>query len=257
MLPDMPIRPCAESAAVLAELVRAGVVLIDGVAGPLDLLGLARSIGTVIPHPNSGPDGVTAIEDRGAHEAALAGFTRSALSPHTDRSGVAEPPGLLLTSCGREPLAGGESVLVDGRAVYDELAVTAPVALDALHAPRSAMLGGADGHLGAVFTRCPDGVVAIRLRLDALARFAPVVVPHLPALRAAMRRHTVTLPVTAGTGYVLDNHRWLHGRLGYEGPRLMYRVTAEPDPRVLIPGFSITEKSAEQSADAIPSGGRP
>jgi len=248
VLPDMPIRSYTEPTAVLADLTRAGVALIDGVAGPLDLLGLARSLGTVVPHPDSGPDGVTAIADRGTHDAALAGFTRSALSPHTDRSGVAQPPGLLLTTCGREPLSGGQPVLVDGRAVYDELATTAPDALDALHTPRSAMFGGADGHLGSVFTRHTDNVVAIRFRLDALARFAPVAAPHLPALRAAIRQHTITLPAVAQTGYVLNNHRWLHGRLAYEGPRLMYRVMIELDPGVLPAGFNTTESGRQGAA---------
>lgn len=167
----------------------------------------------------------------------MAGFTRAALTPHTDRSGVANPPALLLTVCGREPSAAGQSLIVDGRAVYDDMAQTAPTALEALSAPRSALFGGADGHLGSVFARGRDGVVAIRFRLDGLARFAPAVGPHIPALRAAIQRHTITLPIRAGAGYVLNNRRWLHGRLGYEGPRLMYRVTADARPGTVPAGF--------------------
>lgn len=237
MLSDMPVRSCPALTDVLADLARIDVALIDEVAGPAALITLACSIGTVVPHRDSRPDGVTVIEDRGARSAALAGFTRSGLAPHTDRSGVETPPGLLLTVCGREPAAGGQSLIADGHAVYDDLAETAPAALAALSAPRSALFGGADGHLGSVFAKGPDGVVTIRFRLDSLARFAPAVVPHIPALRAAIQRHTITLPIRARAGYVLNNRRWLHGRLGFEGPRLMYRVTADPLPGSVTAGF--------------------
>lgn len=235
MLAELPVRRCPTPGAVLADLARLGAALIDEVPGPAALIGLACSIGTVVPHPDSDPDGVTAIEDRGG--STVLGFTRCALSPHTDRSGVAVPPGLLLTMCGREPLSGGESLIVDGRAVYDDLVQTAPSAIEALSAPRSALFGGADGHLGSVFTPAADGTVMVRLRFDALARFAPAVSPHIASLRAAVWRHTITLPVCAGAGYVLNNHRWLHGRRGYEGPRLMYRVTAHAQPGAIPAGF--------------------
>lgn len=145
-------------------------------------------------------DGVTAIEDRGACGASLAGFTRSALVPHTDRSSIGTPPGLLLTVCGREPSAGGESLLVDGRAVHDDLATTAPAALAALSTPRSVLFGGADGHLGSAFAESPTGVIAVRFRLDGLVRFAPAVWPHIPTMRAAIHRHTMTLVLRVGAG---------------------------------------------------------
>jgi hypothetical protein len=144
---------------------------------------------------------------------------------HTDRSGVADPPDLLMTVCGAEPASGGELLLADGRAVYLDLAQEAPDALAAMATPRSALFGGADGYLGSVFA--PHGArVAVRLRLDSLVRFGPAVAPHIPTLRAAIDRHTITVSARAGVGYVLDNRRWLHGRRTYTGERLMYRVTA-------------------------------
>ncbi|MFD6140644.1 TauD/TfdA family dioxygenase [Promicromonospora sp. NPDC060271] len=234
---DLPLRNSSAPADVLADVASVGVALIDGVPGRSGLVALAHSIGTVVPHRDSDLDGATAIEDRAHRDAAMVGFTRAPLAPHTDRSSIENPPGLLLTVCSQEPVSGGESVIVDGQAVYDDLAQTMPSALAALCAPRSALFGGADGYLGSVFAPGPDGVVAVRLRLDSLVRFAPAVAPHIPALRAAIERHLVTLPVRTGAGYVLNNRRWLHGRRGFAGPRLMYRVTADPRPHTVTAGF--------------------
>ena len=179
---DMPTRSCREPMVITSDLRSAGVSLIVGMKKRCDLLNLASALATVIPHRDSDPDGVTAIEDRGASEAALVGFTRSALPLHTDRSSAPEPPALLITVCARTGASGGQSLLADGAAVYQELAATAPESLEVLCTPRSAMFGGADGHLGSVFTRRPDGLVTVRFRLDALARFGPAVAPHLPVL---------------------------------------------------------------------------
>ena len=89
-----------------------------------------------------------------------------------------------MTVCGSEPTSGGESILVDGRAVYLDLAENDPAALRALSAPRSALFGGADGHLSSVFaevlfeTRSVDPLVfglvsALMLGIALLAAWVP------------------------------------------------------------------------------------
>lgn len=255
MLPDLPVRRATALDEVRADLSTAGLALIDIIPDPARLIALTRALGaTVVPHRDSGPDGVTVIEDRGARAAAFAGFTQSALTPHTDRSGTADPPNLLLTVCAREPTSGGESILVDGRAVYLHLAYTAPDALKAFSAPRSALFGGADGYLGSVFTLENDDIVSVRLRLDALARFSPTAAPHLPTLRGAIERHAIVVPTRAGIGYVLDNHRWLHGRRRYTGPRRLYRVTAYAQPGSIASGFTNRERNAVQNSRAVVAG---
>ncbi|WP_433273988.1 TauD/TfdA family dioxygenase [Pseudonocardia xinjiangensis] len=238
MLTGQAIRHHTDLTNVVADVAESGIALIDGVSRAEDLTALASGMGTVVPHRDSGPGGVTTIEDRGASSPAHAGFTRSALPPHTDRSGVPTPPVLLLTACGRGPTEGGDIVLVDGRAVHDDLARTSPTALEAFRTPRTVLFGGGDGYLGSVFTHQPGGAIAVRHRLDPLVRFAPSVAPHVSILRAAIQRHIVTLPACIGAGYVINNYHWLHGRLAYSGPRLMYRVTADPRQSTpIIAGF--------------------
>lgn len=153
----------------------AGFALLDGVLDACSLLGVARSIATVVPHRDSRPDGVTVLINRRSvsERRGFAGFGQGELLPHTDRSGVAHPPALLMMACGQPPDTGGECVVVDGAAVYTDLAENEPEAVQALSTPRSALFGGAAGYLGSVFTPEPNDRVTVRLRLDDLARFSP------------------------------------------------------------------------------------
>ena len=70
-------------------LSHAGFALLDGVLGVGALLGVARSIATVVPHRDSRPDGVTVLINRGSvsERRGFAGFGQKELMPHTDRSG--------------------------------------------------------------------------------------------------------------------------------------------------------------------------
>ncbi|ONI79020.1 hypothetical protein ALI144C_29430 [Actinosynnema sp. ALI-1.44] len=225
---------------VPAALAERGLALVEGLADSSDLLRLAESTGTVVPHRDSGADGVTTVADLGAErvQSGFAGFSACALNPHTDRSGVDHPPVLLMTSCGQPAVTGGECVLIDGQAVYNELAESEPDALRALCAPRSVLFGGAAGYLGSIFTDVEDGWVAIRLRLDDLAQFSPEVDRWLPTLRAAIDRHAMRINLDTGQGYVLNNRRWLHGRRAFTGQRVVFRVNASPLPHLGIPfGF--------------------
>ncbi|MEU5853054.1 TauD/TfdA family dioxygenase [Saccharopolyspora shandongensis] len=227
--------------ALVTKLATDGIALIDGVRDQARLLDLARSLGKITPHRDSTADGVTTIANLGkvGNQTGFAGFSTDALNPHTDRSGIRKPPTLLLMACRQPATTGGECIAIDGHAIYADLAETEPEAMHALSQPRSTLFGGAAGHLGAVFERSADGLVAVRLRFDELAQFAPEVTRWLPALRASIDRHSISFSLDAGHGYILNNRRWLHGRRAFAGQRRMYRVNAEPLPRLGIPaGFT-------------------
>ncbi|QUG99896.1 TauD/TfdA family dioxygenase [Saccharopolyspora erythraea] len=227
---------------LVTKLAADGIALIEGVHDQASLLDLARSLGTITQHRDSTADGVTTIANLGkvGHRSGFAGFSTDALNPHTDRSGVPNPPSLLLMACRQPAATGGECIAIDGQAVHADLAETEPEAVHALSQPRSALFGGAAGHLGAVFERSADALVALRLRLDELAQFAPEVTRWLPALRNSLDRHAMTFTLDTGHGYILNNRRWLHDRRAFTGHRRMYRVNLEPLPRLGIPaGFTL------------------
>lgn len=237
-------RYSAEPHEVPEALAHHGLALVAGLTSSADLADLAQTIGHVVPHRDSDPDGITTITDHNAQRPGFTGFTNRALQPHTDRSSIPHPPGLLLTSCGQPATSGGDCILVDGQAIYDDLA-TAPEALNAFSAPRSALFGGAAGHLGSIFTDVADGHIAIRLRTDNLVRFSPEISRWLSTLRAAIDRYTITVKLRLGDGYILNNHRWLHGRHAFTGHRVLYRITANPHPHLNIPpGFHPTKTPA-------------
>ncbi len=219
---------------VIAALGARGLALVDGLATRSELLRLTRSIATVVPHRDSDPEGVTTLTDVGEVPSGFAGFSAVALNPHTDCSGQAGPPALLTMHCSKAAVSGGQCVLIDGQAVHDDLAKSEPEALRAFRTQRSVLFGGASGHLGSILANEGGGRLILRFRRDELARFSPDVTRWLPVLHAAIERHAVEFDLAVGQGYVLDNHRWLHGRRAFTGQRVVHRVHGNPLPELGI-----------------------
>ncbi|MFE4514594.1 TauD/TfdA family dioxygenase [Kitasatospora sp. NPDC056783] len=204
------------------------------------LLAAGRLMSSLRQHRDADPDGLTVIRDTGRHSGrpGFAGLGRGALALHTECTQHPDPPRLLLLACARAGDSGGETLLVDGRAVLAELAVQHPAAIEAFSAERAAYFGGSSGRFAPVFQQLPAGRWQLRLRQDDLARFSPDAQAHLPALRQAIDRNTQRLRLAPGQGVVLDNHRLLHGRTGFSGERLILRALGDPAPALgLGPGF--------------------
>lgn len=237
MMTEQVVHSTDDYRSICDDLRRSGLALIHGRGGGQELVRLGRQLGEIVPHRDSGDGGVTIIEDRGAHQPGLDGFTQLALRPHTDRSSLVSPPALVITLCANESTTGGSALLVDGRAVYDEMATERASSIEVLSSARTVMFGGADGYLGSIFSRLPTGRLAIRYRDDSMVRFSPRLTPHLGPLRHAIQRNIVRLPMNAGVGYVVDNLRWLHGREAYQGQRCILRILVDPHTSTIDPGF--------------------
>ncbi|MFB6984486.1 TauD/TfdA family dioxygenase [Streptomyces sp. NPDC056304] len=223
----------------IAEQVRErGLVMVEGLGSRASVLAFARRVMTLVPHRHSDPDALTTIQDIGreARRPGLAGLGTGELHAHTEGSSVPEPLRLMLLVCLRRPVRGGEVFLTDGRAVHDHLTATVPEAVDLLSRPGIAFYGDGGGRPSQVFTRHPGGRTSIRYRQDDLAQFSPVVGRFLPDLRAAITAHQRTITLSPGQGYLIDNHRYLHARAAFSGPRLCVRALGSP--RFLLePGF--------------------
>ncbi|MCN9240724.1 TauD/TfdA family dioxygenase [Streptomyces sp. RY43-2] len=217
-----------------ALLRETGLVTVEGLRSRTEVLSFAKRVMDLVEHRDSDSDRLTTIrhvEGRG-HRDGYAGFGTRELALHTERSGVPTPPRLMMLVCGTVADSGGESLLADGRAVHAALSNASPDAVEVLSQPRTAFFGNGDGHATQVFTRHHDGRVSIRLRTDALARWNPLALPHLPLLQAALAEHQVVLPLEPGQGYLIDNTRWLHARRAFTGGRLCWRALGAPRSRL-------------------------
>jgi hypothetical protein len=221
-----------------------GLATFSGVTNRASFLNLAHGLLTVYPHRDSEPDGVTVITSGAENrKPGFAGFSSAGLHPHTERSGVAEPPRLVMLCCINPGASGGASQLVDGALLYQEVALADPAMLHILTAPRSVFFGGAAGYLGSVFENVGAGRMTIRFRLDDLAQFSPEVTQVLPLLTSLIHEHASTADLGQSEGFVLDNTRWLHGRNPYTGSRTMLRILGNP-----LPGLALQRGFATSTA---------
>ncbi|MFI0409068.1 TauD/TfdA family dioxygenase [Actinomadura sp. 3N508] len=234
---------------VIARRLReTGLIVLDGLTCRSDVLSLAERVMEVTAHRDSDPDQLTTISARPpTSRPGFAGLGTGELAPHTERSGMVVPPRLMLLACAREAQTGGDCRLTDGRQMYADLVERQREAADVLAEPRTAFFGAGDGagggHTTQVFTRHPDGRVSIRLRLDGLARFSPMVQPYLKHLHAAAIGRQISLHLRAGQAYLLDNSRWLHARTAFTGDRLCWRALG--DPKFPLPlGFRPAQRSS-------------
>jgi alpha-ketoglutarate-dependent taurine dioxygenase len=216
---------------LLSQLREQGIVTISGVHDRAALLALARRLLQPRPHRDAGPDGVTVITAENPTAApGYAAFTNYALVPHTDGSGQARPPGLLVLSCLRAAPRGGETTVADGQEIAATLATSRPRLLTALCSPQAACFGGPNGYTAPVLAPAGEDRMTIRLRLDNLVLFSIEVQEALPQLRAAISQHQRNIKLAPGQAIILSNTRWLHGRTRYEGDRMMLRILGDPRP---------------------------
>ncbi|MDX3851124.1 TauD/TfdA family dioxygenase [Streptomyces sp. AK02-01A] len=238
---------------IAAQLRETGLVTLNGLTTRQEVLAFASRMMAITPHPHGAPDSLTLIHDTGnhAHRAGFAGLGSGELQAHTERSGTPTPPRLILLVCLQPATAGGETFLADGREVHARLMGENRDAAVALCQPRSAYFGAGTGHTTQVFTVQADGRISLRLRQDGLARWSPIVQPHLPALRSAIATSQHRLLLHAGQGYLLDNHRWLHARTRFTGDRRLLRALG--DPRFALPGGF----APHPTTAALPKAGEP
>lgn len=234
-----PLISEASRTSTVMELLRSrGLATVEGLDTRAEVLAFAQQVMTLAPHPDSDPDALTTIRDRGAapRRPGLAGLGTGELLAHTERSSLPRPPRLMLLVCQRPAASGGEVLLTDGRALHALLLERAPRALEMMALPGTAFYGDGGGHPSQIFTRHRGERVSIRLRQDTLAAFSPLLTPHLPHLRLGIEALQQRITLDAGQGYLIDNSRWLHARIGFRGDRVCLRALG--DPRTPIPpGF--------------------
>lgn len=191
-----------------------------------ELLLLSRHFGPLLTHRDAAPDTVTVVKHMPEKNGldGYAGLAAGPLRPHTDGSGNNVVPKYITLWCARNESIGGESTMADGQAVVEDLLKENPWAVEKLRAPNAAIYrSGDEQYCGPVLTQIGDRW-KIRLRLDTNGFFATETLQAVVALRDAIAARTFTFPLAPGEGYIIDNERYLHGRLTFRGSREMLRT---------------------------------
>lgn len=208
---------------VYDQLADTGILIFRAPQARLDLVNWFDSLFVRLDHRDSDPDGVTEIRTKPqAPHLSGQGFTRNHLPLHVDGAAEPTPPPIILLYMKVAPAFGGTPKLVDGKSVcrslhQDEFA--------ALSHPQAADIGRPPSLLPVLESTSP-GRIIIRFRGDGLTVPRRDHFTHmaLKAFESLCARDAVDLPLSSGEGYLIHNHRWLHGRAAYSGDRVVWRL---------------------------------
>jgi alpha-ketoglutarate-dependent taurine dioxygenase len=213
-----------------------GFILLKGIRNSEEFLGQLGNIGRIYHHHDSLPNGLTQIkhandfeEHNNAIDTNRLGLTQDGLVPHTDRSGLINPPKLLAFWIERQSKIGGASLFVDGQQLFDEVSIQDPAAIEALTRPRSVIFKSENGLMEGSIFHLQNDDFSIRFRFDRMVYLSPDVASVMPRFLNIIKQFTVKKRLESDEGYLIDNHRWLHGRTHFTGERLAYRILLDSE----------------------------
>ena len=159
-------------------------------------------------------------------------YTSAAIGPHTDGTYSIDSPGFQLFHCLKFDGSGGESTLVDGFKVAEQIRRTDPMAFEVLSTVRVPAHYLGDG----VHLRAEHPVIGLDHNGDCVqiaynnydrAPFR-LPTPRMNAFYRALKlfnqlindpANEITMRLAPGTALLFDNWRTLHGRRAYQGFR--------------------------------------
>jgi len=159
-------------------------------------------------------------------------YTSASIGPHTDGTYSIDSPGYQLFHCLQFDGSGGESTLVDGFQVADQIRQSDPMAFEVLSTVRVPAQYLGDG----VHLRAAHPVIGLDHNND-LAQIAynnydrapfRLATPRMNAFYRALKlfnqlindpANEITMRLEPGTALLFDNWRTLHGRRAYQGQR--------------------------------------
>lgn len=207
-----------------------GLIILENIKNKQDFLAQVSHLGEIVYHFDSMADGLTHIVNQAQtnkKDAALSnhlGLTQGALIPHTDRSGMETPPSLLAFWIESQSHNGGSSLFVDSHLVFEELSVINPEATQILTRPKSVVFKSEKGLFESSIFEVDEQNLYVRFRFDKMVYFSTEVSQVMPDLLKMIEKCTIRRKLGAGSGYILNNRRWLHGRTHFFGDRSAYRL---------------------------------
>ncbi len=208
----------------LEEFNKTGFVQLFGIDSDEKVLEVGKQVGKIYMHPDSAENGITYItNNEKEHEQNGRGFSSKPLYPHTDRSGMLNPPKYLLTIKAEDRSIGGDSLFVDGNRLINELKLNYPLLLEKLY-EAECMTTFAAKNVRYHYPVIQQDPTVLRFRHDGDMNF-----PGLSQYEYGMLIHyidncTYQYRTEIGEGSLVNNHLHLHGRTGFNGYRKMWRL---------------------------------
>lgn len=211
---------------IIPTLHKNGMVMLCDFANEEQGITIANYFGNIMQTLDALNNGITKITESASGQNAnnSRAFTRLDLYPHTDRSPLEHPPELLLNWVLEPSLKGGETILVDGELVYQQMFATNPEETTLLFEDIATFTDGINTYVGGIFSKNANNKIEIRFRNDNCVIFNKRAKNAIKHLISIIDQNRIQIPLQKGKGYLIDNRRWLHGRSSYEGHRVICRA---------------------------------
>ena len=137
------------------------------------------------------------------------------------------PPRLLITSLKVKSETGGESLLVDSEEVIKTIKAKDRALYDLIINPKYSSFRNDDGTFSPRPIYDVDSSI-FRFRFDDGIQLSASLIDRFPSLCREIYEHAYAISFEPGQSYIVDNHRFLHGRTSFTGSRELLRVLAYP-----------------------------
>ncbi|KAL3468542.1 hypothetical protein BJX64DRAFT_246192 [Aspergillus heterothallicus] len=174
---------------------------------------------------------------------------------HTDRSGWECPPRIVMSTLATKSTTGGESLLADGTRILESIKKQDDGFYKLITSSRHSSFVSEDGELvpRPIFNETSN---IFRFRFDDSIQLSASLVVRFPQLLDILYRNSYAVSLQEGQGYLLDNHRYLHGRTSFTGSRELLRALVnlpspvQPVVTILFDIDGTLCRSEEMSVDA-------
>jgi len=212
---------------ILSTLNEDGIVLINKILTEEDLLNFSKIFGKIFYHPHSNENGITYIEqDKSVDNRNVdSGFTSDKLLLHTDRGTSSEiPPKYLLLYCEEASIDGGESILVDGYKVLNDLENSNETLVEYFFSNNECIYdNGCEKYSGAVIDEF-QGEYILRIYLDKRVVKDTFYYLNLEYFNTLLNKYKFEIVLKKNQALIINNWRFIHGRNKFKGFRKMLRV---------------------------------
>ncbi|KAI9373265.1 HAD-like domain-containing protein [Aspergillus egyptiacus] len=153
---------------------------------------------------------------------------------HTDRSGWDNPPRVLVSTMTSTSATGGESLLADTVRVVEDVKKYGHCMYELITNAKHSRFRSDEG----VFVHRPifdEKTGLFRFRFDEDIKLSPVMMQRFSVFLKLIYRNAFAISLKEGQGYLVDNHRFLHGRTSFTGKRELLRALVNvPPPQAVV-----------------------